>query len=121
MSDKILADILRNKQITTSDKDDEPDWESPHNSEWILAVDSRDNIIVISHPSIHDSFFDNGYEAEYIGLPMYGGKDMPMGVYKCICSYHTSTDFESGHIDEWWFEIESKTPLWQQLEMPEMS
>jgi hypothetical protein len=99
-------------------EDNEPEWDSPDNSEWILGISDNGTVYVLSKPNIHESFFDNGDDAEMIGLPTE--IEDKTGVYKCICSYHQTKDWESGHVDDWWFEIESMIPLWQQLEMPEM-
>jgi hypothetical protein len=119
MIDDTLNHIGTIKQITTIDCDDEPDWDSPHSSVWVLAVDISGNVSVLEPPSIHDSFFDNGPDAESIGLP-YENIELPMGVYKVICDFTESRDWETGCIDEWYFEPRSWEPLWQKLNIPEM-
>lgn len=89
---------------------EEPEFDSPHGSVWIVAVDYAGRVAVLQAPNIHYSFLDNGPEAEYLGLPE--SVEEEPGVYRWTCSYHTSTDWESGHVDDWHFEVEKQELLW---------
>ena len=113
-----LLDLLK-KELNPVKDDDEPDWVSPYNSEWILAVNDSGEILVIGAPAIHDCFFENGRDADSIGLPTQ--TDEPMGVYRCKCSFHESKDWETGWVDDWHFEIEEMIPIWQMKEIPDMN
>lgn len=85
----------------------EPDeWASPNNSEWVIGVDMAGSIFIVGAPNIHPSFFDGGYTAENIGFPP-DIVDVDAGLYKAICSFSTSTDWETGQVDDWSFDIES--------------
>ncbi|URC22691.1 hypothetical protein KASHIRA_01170 [Serratia phage vB_SmaM-Kashira] len=90
---------------------DEPVFDSPHGSIWIVAVDYAGRVSVLQTPNIHYSLLDNGPEAEYLGLPE-SVDDLDPGVYRWKCSYHTSVDWESGHVDGYSFEVEESTLLW---------
>lgn len=115
-----MEDILREKlkgyQTTEEDIqpiDDfhEPEYDSPDGSVWIVAVDYGGNVSVLEAPNIHHCFLDNGPEAEYLGLPP-NVDDMDPGVYRWTCSYRTHTDWESGQVDDYDFEVEESVLLW---------
>lgn len=38
--------------------------------------------------------------------------DMDPGVYRWMCSYHTHIDRESGHVEDYDFEVEESVLLW---------
>lgn len=80
---------------------EEPVFDSPHSSKWIVAIDDEGYVTVLSRPNIHDSFFDNGRSAEDIGLP--DAVEMPPGVYEWICGFDQTTDWETGYVDGWEF------------------
>lgn len=88
---------------------DEP-FDSPDFSKWIVAIDEEGNVHVLSKPNIHYTFYDNGNSAEEIGLPYE--TDNPPGVYEWICSFNQTTDWESGHVDGWSFDVEEEKLLW---------
>jgi hypothetical protein len=92
-------------------EEDEPVFDSPHNSKWVMSVSDDGTLAILSFPNIHDSFLEVGREPEYFGLP--DSVDEVTGVYEVICSFSESTDWESGIVDDWNFEIESMKPLWR--------
>ncbi|ARB11689.1 hypothetical protein CB7_236 [Pectobacterium phage vB_PatM_CB7] len=92
-------------------EDSEPEFDPPDGSVWIVAVDYAGKVTVLDTPNIHDGFLDNGPEAEYLGLPP-DVDDLDPGVYRWTCSYHTSTDWESGICDGWDFHVEESVLLW---------
>lgn len=91
--------------------DEEPEYDSPHGSVWIVAVDYAGRVTVLETPNIHPGFLDNGPEAEYLGLPPEVD-DMEPGVYRWTCSYHTHVDWETGLVDDYDFEVEESVLLW---------
>jgi len=110
---KLLDDILKvqaPENITLTDDETEPNWDSEHNSQWIIGVDISHNVFVIVAPNIHPSFFDNGSEAEYIGLPVDLPDEDP-GIYEITCSFHTHKDWETGIVDDYEFHIEEMNKL----------
>lgn len=115
-----VEDILRKKlcgfsaptdEIQILDDAEEPEYDSPNGSVWIVAVDYAGKVTVLETPNIHDALLDNGPEAEYLGLPP-DVDDLDPGVYRWTCSYHTSTDRESGLVDDFSFEVEESVLLW---------
>lgn len=99
------------EEIQIVDDGDEPEYDSPHGSVWIVAVDYAGKVAVLETPNIHHAFLENGPEAEYLGLPP-DVDDMDPGVYRWTCSYHASTDWESGICDGWDFHVEESVLLW---------
>ncbi|QPI18329.1 hypothetical protein POP15_281 [Pectobacterium phage POP15] len=113
-----IEDALREKlkdfqqeEIQPFDDEEEPEYDSPNGSVWIVAVDHAGRVSVLETPNIHPALLDNGPEAEYLGLPP-DVDDMDPGVYRWTCSYHTHIDRESGHVDDYDFEIEESVLLW---------
>lgn len=90
--------------------DEEPEFDSPHSSRWIVAVDDEGYVTVLSRPYIHDSFFECGRSAEDIGLP--DSVEMPPGVYEWICGFDQTTDWETGYVDGWEFYPNKSTLLY---------
>lgn len=89
----------------------EPEFDSPNGSVWIVAVDHAGRVSVLETPNIHYALLEGGPEAEYLGLPPEVD-DMDPGVYRWTCDYVTHTDWESGHVDGWDFEIRESVLLW---------
>ncbi|MGX4995902.1 hypothetical protein [Enterobacter hormaechei] len=106
-----LKDFPREEEIQPFDDEDEPDYDSPNGSMWIVAVDYAGRVTVLETPNIHPALLDNGPEAEYLGLPP-DVDDMDPGVYRWTCSYHTHIDRESGQVDDYDFEVEESVLLW---------
>lgn len=100
------------EDIPVLPEDEEPEFDSPHGSVWIVAVDYAGRVSVLQTPNIHPGILDNGPEAEYLGLPPDVVDDMGPGVYRWTCNYVTHTDWESGHVDGWDFEVEESVLLW---------
>lgn len=98
-------------EIQSDDDYDEPEFDSPNGSVWIVAVDHAGRVSVLETPNIHTAFLDNGPEAEYLGLPP-DVDDMDPGIYRWTCSYHPHVDRESGHVDDYEFEVEESVLLW---------
>lgn len=90
--------------------EEEPKFDSPHSSRWIVAVDDEGYVTVLSRPFIHDAFFECGRSAEDIGLP--DSIEMPPGVYEWICGFEQTTDWETGYVDGWEFYPNETTLLY---------
>ena len=96
---------------------DDIEFESPHHSKWIMAVDDAGNATILRRPNINPGFFDCGDSAEEMGMP-FEDINAPAGVYEWTCSYSESTDYESGMVDDWYFEPISEICLYA-LESPQ--
>ena len=88
----------------------EAEYDNPDGSEWVVSVDNWGNVSVLKPPNIHWSFLEM-HNAEEIGLPSES-VDLP-GVYKWTCNFWKSTDWESGHVDDYGFDIESSELLYE--------
>ena len=89
--------------------DKEPEYDSPHDSEWIIGVDQWHNVFVIKAPNINPALLEF-QNAEEIGIPFEMTDEKP-GVYIMRCSYSESHDCESGLVDDWQFECEELTTV----------
>ena len=89
---------------------EEPVFDSPHSSKWIVAIDDEGYVTVLSRPNIHYAFFEYGRSAEDIGLP--DSFELPPGVYEWICDFGQTTDQESGFVDGWEFYPNESTLLY---------
>jgi len=98
-------------EIKLSQNFKEPEFEPPHNSKWIVAIDEKGSVSVLVAPNIHPGFFENGREAEMVGLPCDVVGTDP-GVYEWICRFEEIRDRESGIIEDIEFIPEKSTPLW---------
>lgn len=85
---------------------DEPQYDSPYMTEWIVAVDVGGMVSVLKAPNLHPGFTENGKTALDYGLPE-DVENTPPGMYRWICSFHEEKDWESGLVDDWHFEVES--------------
>lgn len=81
---------------------DEPEYESPNGSKWIVAVSDDGTVSILRAPSIHYCFTDEGLTPEAMGMP--DEVEDPAGVYLWTCAYTESRDWESGMVDDWAFE-----------------
>lgn len=95
---------------------EEPEYESPHGSVWIVAVAIGGRVTVLDTPNIHECLIENGPEPEDMGLPDFC-EDLDPGIYAWTCSYHQTLDIYDGHVEDWHFEVEDEELLWspQQL------
>jgi len=100
-----LHDIIIKKE-----ERQEPEFDSPDGSKWIVAIDEEGLVYVLSRPCIHDSFFECGNSAEELGLP-FETENAP-GIYEWICNVNYHRDWESGHVDDWEFEVVEEKLLW---------
>lgn len=96
--------ILRTEAVEVGS--DEPQYDSPYMTEWIVAVDVGGRVSVLKAPNLHPSFTENGLTALDYGLPE-DVENTPPGMYRWICSFHEEKDWESGLVDDWHFEVES--------------
>lgn len=103
--DKISPENLEFQSIEKED----PEFDSPHGSRWIVGIDDNGTVYVLSRPHIHDSFFECGGSAEDIGLPE--SAELPPGVYEWICDFSEYKDWESGYVDYWEFAPRKSTLL----------
>lgn len=85
---------------------DEPQYDSPYMTEWIVAVDVGGMVSVLKAPNLHPGFTENGKTALDYGLPE-DVENTPPGMYRWICSFREEKDWESGLVDDWHFEVES--------------
>jgi len=100
----LLAENSNNiDEIAIQGEPEEPVFDSPNGSRWIVAVADDGAVSVLSKPFIHDSFFESGSSPEDMGLPCE--VDRESGVYEWICNIDYSTDWESGMVDDWCFEV----------------
>lgn len=103
MSD-LLHDIL-----VAAYPDEEPKFDSPYRSEWIVSVDDKGYVDIMRWPNIHPGYLDEGINAEMLGMPEQ--VEDPAGVYKWICSPWETRDWESNIVDDWGFDVVESTPL----------
>ncbi|MCC5405563.1 hypothetical protein NWUPM3A1_117 [Escherichia phage vB_EcoM_3A1_SA_NWU] len=96
--------ILRTEAVEVGS--DEPQYDSPYMTEWIVAVDVGGMVSVLKAPNLHPSFTENGKTALDYGLPE-DVENTPPGMYRWICSFHEEKDWEPGLVDDWHFEVES--------------
>lgn len=96
--------ILRTEAVEVGS--DDPQYDSPYMTEWIVAVDVGGMVSVLKAPNLHPSFTENGLTALDYGLPE-DVENTPPGMYRWICSFHEEKDWESGLVDDWHFEVES--------------
>ncbi len=91
-------------------KEDDPEFESPHDSKWIMSASDDGTLTILSFPNIHDSFLEVGVLPEEFGIP--DSVEEATGVYEVICSFTEMLDDFTGKVDDWYFEIKSMKPLW---------
>lgn len=96
--------ILRTEAVEVGS--DEPQYDSPYMTEWVVAVDVGGMVSVLKAPNLHPGFTENGKTALDYGLPE-DVDNTPPGMYRWICSFHEEKDWESGLVDDWHFEVES--------------
>lgn len=101
---------LKDLEIQSIEGEEEPEYDSPQNSKWIVGIDDSGNVYVLSRPNIHHCFFDCGDSAEDIGLPE--SVELPAGVYEWICQFSQTTDWETGYVDAWEFYPDKSTLLY---------
>ena len=104
----LSLDIVKTKEIP-----EEPEFDPPNGSKWIVAIDYQGLVSILSAPNIHPSFFDHGKDAESVGLPCDGFDGSVSGVYEWVCVLAESRDWDSGIIDDWWFEVQEEELLWK--------
>lgn len=83
---------------------DEPDYEKPcDDHEYVIAVGKDGTAIFMITPPIHYSFFENAKDhLDDNGFAIPEG--LGAGIYKCHFHFWTSTDWESGIVDDWGFD-----------------
>ena len=100
-----------NKIITLEKSPDTPEFDHPNGSKWIVAVDIDGNVTVLNTPNICDGLLEKESPFGIIGFPCDSESDP--GVYEWTCSYVESVDWESGHVDDWQFEVSEEKLLWE--------
>lgn len=98
-----LEKLLKIADAERDVPDNEPEYESPYRSEWIVSVDDIGYVDIMRWPNIHPCYLDEGINAEMLGMPQQV-KD-PAGVYKWICVPWETHDWESGYLDNWGFNV----------------
>lgn len=88
----------------------ESDYEQPNGSVWILGVDFQGATFLIEAPNIHPGFLEMS-NTEELGLP-FELPHLEPGVYSMKMSFSTSTDWESGQVDDYTFEVMEHTQLY---------
>ena len=96
-------EVTKDEEMNIISEPEEPKFDSPNGSRWIVGVADDGTVSVLSKPFIHDSFFENGSAPEDMGLP--GEVDAEPGVYEWICNFVEYKDWESGIVDDWEFEV----------------
>ncbi|UQJ95347.1 hypothetical protein IANJMKHF_00442 [Klebsiella phage CPRSA] len=71
-------------EIKADMDEEEPKFDSPYRSEWIVSVDDKGYVDIMRWPNIHPGYLDEGINAEMLGMPEQ--VEDPAGVYKWICS-----------------------------------
>lgn len=104
-------DINSTEDIKIQPGVEEPEFDSPNGSRWIVAVADDGTVSVLSKPFIHDSFFENGSSPEDMGLPCE--VDGEPGVYEWICNLVEYRDWETGYVDDYQFEVIEEKRLYQ--------
>lgn len=99
-------------QVVPAGSEDEEKYDSPHGSEWIVAVDIDGNVSILKRPNLHYSFFDNGSSAEHCAIPFELSATEP-GVYGWVCDFVESRDWETGLVDDWHFEVRDEVCLYR--------
>ena len=108
---KVAKEVMERRKDALRMLAEGPEFDSPLHTEWIVAVDVEGNVSILKSPNIHDSFFDAGMKAEYIGLPFE--VDQPPGVYQWKCRLSESVDWESGLVDDYGFDVIEEQVLWE--------
>lgn len=107
------------KTVLNDTDADQPVFDNPHGSEWIVSIDCRGDVSIIKHPNIHSGFFEGGMNAEYIGLP-FEETGLQPGVYKWICDFEETHDWETGNVDGCEFSVRETTCLWVEGQVDKM-
>lgn len=88
-------------QETKSTEKEEPEYESPYGSRWIIGVADDGTVTVLMSPNVHYSFTDDGVRPENLGFPECVA-DAP-GIYEWICNLEQHVDWESRQVYDWAF------------------
>lgn len=90
---------------------EEPEYDSPQKSEWVVAVDQWGFVTILKAPNIHPSFLDCK-NAEEIGIPFeLDVEHVSAGVYKWTCNLNSSYDYEYSYYEQE-FEVIKEELLW---------
>lgn len=83
---------------------EEPDWVKPtEDLDYIVAIGREGTAMFLDTPLIHESFFENAKDMlDDNGFGIEEG--LVAGVYKFHFKFWTSTDWESGIVDDWGFD-----------------
>jgi hypothetical protein len=98
--DKLKLDV----GVSTLEQAEEDPYVYPSDDlEYIIAVGKDGTAIFLQTPDIHYSFFENARDMlEDNGFAIPEG--LGAGIYKCHFHHWTSTDWESGMVDDWGFD-----------------
>jgi hypothetical protein len=103
--------VIINMDIVESGSDDEPVFDHPNGSKWIVSVDIDGNVMVLNTPNLCDGMLEREVPFGIIGFPC--DSLLSPGVYEWTCDYSESIDWESGHVDDWSFEVSESKLLWE--------
>lgn len=92
-----LAQAVANGKTISLDSGDseEPEYDNPNGSVWVVAINEQGELSIVQRPNIHCGFTDaGGYDPEMYGLD--GEYDnVPAGLYRVVCDYNQSaSDYE---------------------------
>ena len=103
--------VIINMDIIESGSDDEPKFDHPNGSKWIVSVDISGNVAVLNTPNLCDGLLEPEFPSGIIGFPC--DSELNPGVYEWTCDYSESIDWESGHVDDWSFDVYESKLLWE--------
>jgi hypothetical protein len=108
-----MTDLLMDMKLEQADEG--PDTAPCDDQEYIVAVGFKGFAVFLQVPDIHESFFENaGDMLEDNGYAIPEG--LGSGVYKMHFHFWTSTDWESGHCDDWGFDCLGEPELLHDFE-----
>jgi hypothetical protein len=98
---------------------EQPEYEQPNDDqEYIVAVGNGGTAIFLHTPNIHECFFENArdhLDDNGFAIP----DDLCAGVYRMKFHYFSSTDWETGYVDDWGFDCIGNPELLYEFEEPE--
>ena len=88
-----IVDIKSGKSIKSPNfKDIGGKYLVPEVTEWLIGLDMEGHIFIIDVPELDPIFFNNGFFAPNLGLPVVI-ENFPAGAYKARCQFREEGDF----------------------------
>lgn len=82
-------------------------YDSPNNSEWIIAIGEDGSSVVIKRPNLKVDVLINPLDELCSKID---GKEP--GVYSVICSYHEEKNRDDGTVEDFYFVPEKFNLIW---------